>query len=68
MQSSRTSTPLHLASGSGHIDLVRLLLERGADVEARDEDGRTAYQLTVRRGMVEISELLSKHGVHGEKR
>jgi ankyrin repeat protein len=29
-------TPLHWASYNGHLECVRLLLERGADKEARD--------------------------------
>ena len=29
-------TPLHLASTGGHIDIARLLADRGADIESRD--------------------------------
>ena len=32
-----SQTPLHKASGGGHTETVRLLLERGAEVDARDE-------------------------------
>ena len=30
------STPLHIASDSGHIDVARLLLEKGANIEAKE--------------------------------
>ena len=32
-----SQTPLHIASEGGHTETVRLLLERGAEVDARDE-------------------------------
>ena len=34
-------TLLHTASGKGRLNLVRLLIEQGADVNAADEDGET---------------------------
>ena len=34
-------TLMHAASGLGHLNLVRLLIEHGADVDAADEDGET---------------------------
>jgi hypothetical protein len=34
--------PLLLAAGEGRLDAVRYLLDQGADVNARDERGRTA--------------------------
>ena len=41
---------------------MRLLLERGADVNVRDEDSDTPSRLASRRGHQEIVELLSEHG------
>ena len=35
-------TPLLLAAGEGRLDAVRYLLDQGADVNARDERGRSA--------------------------
>jgi hypothetical protein len=40
------------------IELVGLLLERGADPDARGQDGRSAYRLAVRQGRTEVVDLL----------
>lgn len=42
------STALHVAAWQLRADLVQLLLERGAEVNARDGKGRTALMLAVR--------------------
>ena len=34
----RGRTPLHVASEEGHTDIARVLVERGADLESRDEE------------------------------
>jgi len=39
-------TPLHLASKSGYIEMVRVLLRSGADANVRDRWGRTPYDVT----------------------
>jgi hypothetical protein len=36
-----TDTPTHAAAGAGHIDILSLLLDHGADLEARDMSGET---------------------------
>ncbi|XP_071572240.1 NF-kappa-B inhibitor cactus [Temnothorax nylanderi] len=42
---------LHLAAGNGHVNLVRLLLRLGADLEAREGlAGKTALHLAMERG------------------
>jgi len=53
-------TPLHVASERGHVEIVRLLLEHGADLRARDSDGRTPSELALQYGKLEIVELLSQ--------
>ncbi|CAK5142511.1 unnamed protein product [Aphanomyces euteiches] len=39
------ATPLHEASKKGKLDIVKLLLDHGADVDSTDQDGRTARGL-----------------------
>ena len=39
------STPLHLASKGGHLSVVKLLLEAGANANLIDHSGSTALQL-----------------------
>ena len=34
-------TPLHMASRSGNVEVVQILLDAGSDIEAKDRDGRT---------------------------
>jgi ankyrin repeat protein len=55
-------TPLHLAVRSRRsIDLVRVLLEHGASVDAEDDDGKTLFQ-AARDSDPDIIKLLSEHG------
>jgi ankyrin repeat protein len=54
-------TPLHLASYFRKLEVANLLLERGVDVDAEDDEGCTAYQIAVRNGYDEITQLLSGH-------
>lgn len=44
------STPLHLASAKGHDAIVRLLLDCGATIDRRDENGKTALDLAIENG------------------
>ena len=38
-------SPLHTAAAHGHVDMIRLLLELGAQLEAVDSKGHTALQV-----------------------
>ena len=51
--------PLHEAAANGHTECVRLLVEAGADVEARDNEGKTpaehaAESMPVRHAALEV--------------
>jgi ankyrin repeat protein len=42
--------------------IIALLLDRGADPSTPGPDGRTPYQVAVRKGQAELAELLAEHG------
>ena len=57
------STPLHLASGEGHLDLMSLLIEKGADVESvLDSGGYTSICVAVIFNQPRAVELLIAKG------
>ena len=51
-------TPLHLAAANGHNLLAKLLTYRGADKEAKDQEGRTALHITAANGHSIVAGLL----------
>ena len=55
-------TPLFYASGSGDEEIVGLLLERNADVNARDENGWTPLHNAAARGCEKVARMLLEHG------
>jgi ankyrin repeat protein len=55
--------PLHLASRSGHFEIVRLLIEHGAEVTSRDGNDQTPLHLASSRGSAETVRLLLNHSV-----
>jgi ankyrin repeat protein len=54
-------TPLHTAVHYGYIEVVRVLLEHGADVGSEDKQGKTPFTLA-KEGHYEIMKLLLEHG------
>lgn len=53
-------TPLHLTSTG--VEVAKLLIERGAFVNARTKRGRTPLHSTIRYGNLEVVRLLLDHG------
>ena len=53
---------MHQASINGALEVVRLLLEHGADVKARKKKGKTALQVADEKGHNYVVELLREHG------
>jgi uncharacterized protein len=51
-----------VASINGAPEIVRLLLEHGADVEVKDKNGKTALQIAAGRGPDEVVKLLREPG------
>lgn len=52
------NTPLILAAVNGHLSIVEILLEHGADLNAKNRQGSTALELSCRKGFFEISKVL----------
>ena len=57
----RRKTPLHHASDYGHLEVARILVEHGANIDAEDNEGRTAFQVSLDEGYHDIAKFLSDH-------
>jgi ankyrin repeat protein len=55
-------TPLMFAAVRGHADIARLLLAKGAKVDASSENGTTALMLAAKEGSLDTVLLLLEHG------
>jgi ankyrin repeat protein len=53
---------LLLAAKDGHIDIVKLLIDKGADVNAKSSNGWTALMLASETGYIDIAKLLIDKG------
>uniref|UniRef100_A0A1I8F9J1 ANK_REP_REGION domain-containing protein n=1 Tax=Macrostomum lignano TaxID=282301 RepID=A0A1I8F9J1_9PLAT len=54
------NSPLHVACRNGHVDIVELLLENGADAEAKNEDEETPMHLAAQAGHLQVVRRLLK--------
>ena len=55
-------TPLHYAAANGHKEIAELLITKGADVNAKAEDGGTPLDVAIEFRHPQIADLLRKHG------
>jgi ankyrin repeat protein len=53
---------LHIATHLGHKEIAELLIAKGADVNAKIEDGKTPLDLAISFRQTETADLLRKHG------
>ena len=60
------TTALMRASDKGHRDIVQLLCERGAEINAEDKEGKTALHVAVRTENIAVVKLLLKLGTNIE--
>jgi hypothetical protein len=54
--------PIHIAAQNGHFDLLKLLLERGADANAKNGKDNTPLHMAIGYDYYECGQLLLKHG------
>ena len=64
--SSRDETPLIIASCQGHYEIVKLLIDEGAELDIQNNEGVTAQFCAVFFGQVEIVQLLNDAGADPE--
>jgi ankyrin repeat protein len=53
-----STSPLHEAARGGHAEIVKMLLDAGADAAVRDGSGKTPYEISLERGQAVVAELL----------
>lgn len=55
------ATALHVAAAKGYIEVLKVLLKCGIDVDSRDSDGWTAFHAAAHWGQEEACSLLAEH-------
>ncbi|MGL9717769.1 MAG: ankyrin repeat domain-containing protein, partial [Wolbachia sp.] len=59
-QSLPEYTALHYAAGEGNLNFVKHLVNKGADISAKDEDGRTPLDIANLYGKSEVADFLEQ--------
>jgi ankyrin repeat protein len=62
IRSQNKQTPLMLASAKGYLNIIKLLLERGADLEVRDSKGMTCILCAAHHGQIPAVYILRHRG------
>ena len=57
-------TPLMRAACDGYTDVVELLVEKGANIDAKDNAGDSALTLATASRRTEVVKLLQEKGAH----
>jgi len=55
-------TPLHLASLYGRLEVAAFLIDSGADIDAREEDGETPLHSAAWRSRLDVGRMLIERG------
>jgi ankyrin repeat protein len=57
---------MHLAARKGHLGVLELLLERGADTNLLNDEGRSPYQVSLGKGHQMIADVFQEHDARGD--
>ena len=60
----KSATPLHEAIIFNNIEMVKILLQQGAEIEAKDQNSYTPLLFASYHNRIEIMEILLNHGAN----